>query len=131
MNHLKKYKLFESAELLDPGEIKDILLELTDIGYVIFVQTGWWSDDHHGSIRIVLKGRPKVYNKVNPSGLLIFETKNIIVFNEILETALRLVVYFKGFEYYPSSETIKFIEFMKEYPERVSIVDEYSLAFTS
>lgn len=81
--------------ILDINEINDILLEIKDLGYVYFIQTGWWSDKESANINIHI-----FKNKLTTNTIL----------SDISETILRLNDYLKLEEYLPQTQTKKWID---------------------
>ena len=80
--------------MLDISEINDILLEIKDIGYVYFIQTGWWSDNRSANINI------NIFKSV---------LTNKTILSDISETILRLNEYLKLEEFLPEDRTKKWI----------------------
>ena len=63
MIHLKTYKLFESS--IFNSELEDILLELSDLGYVWKIETKTWSQGQF-MLELNISNTPSVINRLSP-----------------------------------------------------------------
>ena len=107
MKYLKK--IFEGKSMLDTNNLGDILLEITDLGYISRVQSGWWSDDRGNDIRITIYGKTE-YDKQ-------FDCEVDYIYpDDIMEVIERLIRYLGTEGYALSPEHSKEIKAIKERP---------------
>jgi hypothetical protein len=107
MKYLKK--IFERKTMLDTNNLGDILQEITDLGYISHVQSGWWSDDRGNDIRITIYGKDEYDKQFNCEVDYIYP-------DDIIEVVERLIHYLGDEGYTLSPEHSKKIKAIKERP---------------
>jgi hypothetical protein len=107
MKYLKK--IFEGKTMLDTNNLGDILQEITDLGYLSHVQSGWWSDDRGNDIRITIYGKSEYDKKFDCEVAYIYP-------DDIMEVIERLIRYLGTEGYTLSPEHSKEIKAIKERP---------------
>jgi hypothetical protein len=109
MEHLKPYKIFESSLMLDTNILGDILQEITDLGYLSYVESLWWSDDRGNSIRITIYGKDEFDKKFNCNVAYIYP-------DEVIEVMERLVEFLSSENYSLEEGSRKSIDVIKNRP---------------
>lgn len=98
MKYLKK--IFENNKVIDTNILGDILLEITDLGYLSHIESSWWSDDRTSSIVLTLYGKNGTY----------------IYPDEILDAIERIVEFLDGEGYTLFGNGEKVLEVIKNRP---------------
>lgn len=109
MEHLKPYKIFESNLMLDTNILGDILKEITDLGYLSYVESNWWSDDRGNSIKIIIYGKDEFDKKFNCNVAYIYP-------DEVIEVMERLVEFLSSENYLLEEGSRKSIDVIKNRP---------------
>jgi hypothetical protein len=109
MEHLKPYKIFESNLMLDTNILGDILKEITDLGYLSYVESNWWSDDRGNSIKIIIYGKDEFDKKFNCNVAYIYP-------DEVIEVMERLVEFLSSENYSLEEGSRKSIDVIKNRP---------------
>ncbi len=107
MKYLKK--IFEGNFMLDTNILGDILQEITDLGYLSYVESNWWSDDRGNSIRITIYGKDEYDKKFNCNVAYIYP-------DEVMEVIERLVEFLSSENYSLGEYSKKAIEVIKNRP---------------
>jgi hypothetical protein len=107
MKYLKK--IFEGKSMLDTNNLGDILLEITDLGYLSHVESGWWSDDRGNDIRITIYGKDEYDKQFNCEVAYIYS-------DDIMEVIERLIRYLGDEGYSLDTNHKKEIEVIKNRP---------------
>ncbi len=107
MKYLKK--IFEDNFMLDTNILGDILQEITDLGYLSYVESNWWSDDRGNSIRITIYGKDEYDKKFNCNVAYIYP-------DEVMEVIERLVEFLSSENYSLGEYSKKAIEVIKNRP---------------
>ena len=107
MKYLKK--IFENNKVIDTNILGDILLEITDLGYLSHIESSWWSDDRSSSIVLTLYGKNRTYD---------------IYPDEIIDAIERLVEFLDGEGYTLFSNGEKILEIIKNRPTEVQGVSK-------
>ena len=98
MKYLKKYKLFESS--IFNSELEDILLELSDLGYVWKIETKTWSQGQF-MLELNISNTPSVINRLSPVDEFgkRDNSLNIDNFKEMSDCLLRIKDYMTSSDY--------------------------------
>ena len=107
MKYLKK--IFEGKSMLDTNNLGDILQEITDLGYISHVQSGWWSDDRGNDIGITIYGKSEYDKKFDCNVDYIYP-------DDIIEVVERLIHYLGDEGYSLNVDHKKEIEVIKNRP---------------
>jgi hypothetical protein len=107
MKYLKK--IFETNSMLDTNLLGDILQEITDLGYLSHVESGWWSDDRGNDISICIYGKDE-YDKIIGCEVA------YIYPDEVMEVIERLIDFLGSEGYKPYDKDKKEIEVIKGRP---------------
>lgn len=107
MKYLKK--IFEGNFMLDTNILGDILQEITDLGYLSYVESLWWSDDRGNSIRITIYGKSEFDKQFNCDVAYIYP-------DEIVGVVERLCDFLKSEGYNPEENTTRGLEAMGNRP---------------
>lgn len=108
MKHLKR--IFEEKTMIDTNNLGDILLEITDLGYLSHVKSSWWSQDDSGnSISICIYGKDEYDKKFNCEVAYIYP-------DEVIEVIERLIDYLELEGYSVSLDNKKEVEAIKKRP---------------
>ena len=98
MKYLKK--IFENNKVIDTNILGDILLEISDLGYLSHINNSWWSDDRPSSITLTLYGKNQTY----------------IFPDEIMDAVERIVEFLDGEGYVLFDDGEKILEIIKNRP---------------
>jgi hypothetical protein len=107
MKYLKK--IFESNLMLDTNILGDILQEITDLGYLSHVESGWWSDDRGNDISVCIYGKDEYDKQFDCDVAYIYP-------DEVMEVVDRLVDYLASEKYILDESCKKEIEIIKNRP---------------
>jgi hypothetical protein len=99
MKYLKK--IFESDKVIDTNILGDILLEITDLGYLSHIENSWWSDDRSSSIVLTLYGKNQT-SSIYP--------------DEIMDAIERLIDFLDGEGYRLFGDGENILEIIKNRP---------------
>lgn len=112
MKYLKK--IFESNKSVDNSTLQDILLEITDLGYLTRVESVWWADpekpERSSYISICIYGRKARFKDAH-SG---FDMDHYYLYrDEIMEVVDKLIEYLSTEDYNLVEDGKKIIDVIK------------------
>ena len=112
MKYLKK--IFENNKVIDTNILGDILLEITDLGYLSHIGSSWWSDDRSSSIVLTLYGK----DTKAPTTSFTNSTSDIYP-DEIMDAIERIVEFLDGEGYRLFGNGEEILEIIKNRPTEV------------
>lgn len=112
MKYLKK--IFENNKVIDTNILGDILLEITDLGYLSHIESSWWSDDRSSSIVLTVYGK----DAKAPTTSFTNSTSDIYP-DEIMDAIERIVEFLDGEGYTLFSNGEEILEIIKNRPTEV------------
>lgn len=107
MKYLKK--IFENNLMLDTNILGDILQEITDLGYLSYVESTWWSDTRGNRISICIYGKDEFDKKFNCDVSYIYP-------DEVMDVIERLIDFLGSENYLLEESGRKSIEVIKNRP---------------
>lgn len=114
MKYIKK--IFESKESDIIQTLKEILIEVEDLGHRYYIQTLYWSDG--------------AYPEIIKFGI---KAKNIVFVSDIIEILIRVKDFLEMEGYLPDDKTnlcIKHqLEILRKYHKPKVLINEYSFSF--